>query len=283
VQQIEKVQPEDNNSNIKSNQQKPIEIKVTQSFNLETLQARYPQPSYPVCEEYKRNNCPHGRDGKTEVDGDICKKLHPKKCFAWCKAGKDERHGCNKGSDCTYYHPVLCRNSVRYRKCTNAECTFTHLRFTKRYNPREQPQSRSAQRSDSISNQRYTQNHHNRTTPDERAPPPWLQQDTAQPVKHQTTHNQTSNTENKELTFLVDLIQSMKKDMTTVNLEMQEFKRNIMNRVSHIQHQMWQPTHFIQNPQAGTNQVLQNPTAPSLQVQNHPQQLNHQIQVHQQM
>ena len=47
-----------------------IKLNVVSSFNLELLQARYPQPSYQICEEYKRLNCPHGRNGLTEVNGE---------------------------------------------------------------------------------------------------------------------------------------------------------------------------------------------------------------------
>ena len=57
---------------------------------------------------------------------------HPKRCIKFCRNGKSGKFGCNKGMDCTYYHPVLCKYSVQKRVCTNKECTFVHLKGTKR-------------------------------------------------------------------------------------------------------------------------------------------------------
>lgn len=44
--------------------------------------------------------------------------------------------GCTKGDDCKFLHPKLCRNSVLKRYCPNKDCTFHHLKHTRR--PREQ-------------------------------------------------------------------------------------------------------------------------------------------------
>jgi hypothetical protein len=161
------------------NQQKSPIIKVINAYNLDQLQARYQQPTYTNCILYLRGDCPHGRHGLDEVDGDICTKLHPKKCFPWIKAGNNETHGCTKGRDCPYFHPQLCRNSVRYRRCTNPNCTYTHLRFTRRYNrqhhvnnPKEDhPQHRQSH----MPNPPSAPNHNPHTLqPREHIPPPWL-------------------------------------------------------------------------------------------------------------
>jgi hypothetical protein len=84
----------------------------------------------PLCKHYKRGRCRHGVTGKTMVNGSACKFLHPKKCLKYCRYGNDEHKGC-QGS-CAFFHPFLCRNSIRFKKCYDRECTFTHLAGTER-------------------------------------------------------------------------------------------------------------------------------------------------------
>ena len=67
----------------------------------------------------------------------MCEKNHPKKCRRYCRAGTNNKHGCKKGKDCEFFHPVLCKYSQVNRVCTNENCTFTHLQGTKRH--AEQP------------------------------------------------------------------------------------------------------------------------------------------------
>ena len=85
-----------------------------------------------VCEKYKRGKCPHGLRGKKEHDGRICEFEHPKYCAKYCRFGAQRKFGCNKGSDCKFFHPVLCKFSVKNKLCTNSECTFIHLKGTRR-------------------------------------------------------------------------------------------------------------------------------------------------------
>ena len=89
-----------------------------------------------ICEAYKKRECQHGLTGKRLINGKPCPHSHPPRCFRWCKHGDNKKAGCAKGSDCTYYHPKLCKNSVLKRYCANRECTFHHLKHTRR--PREQ-------------------------------------------------------------------------------------------------------------------------------------------------
>ena len=84
-----------------------------------------------ICPLYKKRQCPHGPSGQIEVEGKICPLPHPKKCLKYCRFGK-RKGGCTKGGSCTYYHPVLCKYSVKANRCSNTECTFTHLKGTKR-------------------------------------------------------------------------------------------------------------------------------------------------------
>ena len=85
-----------------------------------------------ICERYKKHQCPHGVSGKKEVDGRKCPYSHPRLCRAYVSNGTNARGGCKKGSNCKFLHPKLCRSSVRAKICTNPDCTFTHLKGTKR-------------------------------------------------------------------------------------------------------------------------------------------------------
>ena len=108
-----------------------------------------------VCEAYKKRECRHGLTGKRLIDGKPCPHKHPPRCFRWCKHGDNKRSGCTKGSDCTYYHPKLCKNSVLKRYCANQDCTFHHLKHTRRpraQQPRE-PRGRPESKRDRSSNQ----------------------------------------------------------------------------------------------------------------------------------
>jgi hypothetical protein len=84
-----------------------------------------------ICPLYKKRQCPHGVSGQNEVNGKVCQLPHPRKCLKFCRFGK-RKGGCTKGSSCKYYHPVLCKFSVRSNRCLNSECTYTHLKGTKR-------------------------------------------------------------------------------------------------------------------------------------------------------
>ena len=85
-----------------------------------------------ICEQYKRRNCPHGRLGKTLVDGRQCEKAHPPRCFKYTRYGQRNPRGCNKGTNCQYWHPRLCNESVRTKKCSRENCSFFHLKGTVR-------------------------------------------------------------------------------------------------------------------------------------------------------
>ena len=100
----------------------------TQSF-----QQASQEQSKPTCERYRRGKCPHGITGRYLIDGEPCFFHHPKRCMRFCKNGPYRRDGCDRGRDCDYMHPILCKYSLRYRKCTNLRCRFTHLQGTRRY------------------------------------------------------------------------------------------------------------------------------------------------------
>ena len=61
-----------------------------------------------------------------------CEKEHPKRCFKYCRCGDKHRHGCKEESSCEYFNPSLCKFSVQKRICNNKDCTFVHLKGTRR-------------------------------------------------------------------------------------------------------------------------------------------------------
>ena len=83
-----------------------------------------------VCAYYKRGNCRHGSSGKISINGDICKFQHPPKCLKHCRFGNDPVRGCS--GPCDLLHPIICRNSEKYKACFSTKCTLTHLTGTKR-------------------------------------------------------------------------------------------------------------------------------------------------------
>ena len=85
----------------------------------------------PICHRYKQGKCPHGKSGNRIVNGQRCNFDHPRKCIKFCRFGHDKIQGCN--GPCQFFHPILCRNSVRYRRCLLDNCTFAHLLGTERY------------------------------------------------------------------------------------------------------------------------------------------------------
>jgi hypothetical protein len=92
-------------------------------------------PSDRVCQKYKTGKCPHGIRGNKLIKDEKCAFSHPKRCFKYCNAGDNKKYGCKKGKDCTYFHPKLCRDSVKAKLCTDLNCTFVHLKGTLRKNP----------------------------------------------------------------------------------------------------------------------------------------------------
>jgi hypothetical protein len=85
----------------------------------------------PICRFYTRNKCKHGLSGKG------CNFAHPKRCQKYAAHGTNHG-GCKKGSECNLFHPRLCHDSVKYKLCTNPDCTYTHIKGTKRSDPNSQ-------------------------------------------------------------------------------------------------------------------------------------------------
>lgn len=96
-----------------------------------SAKSKISETTTPICFYYKSGRCRHGKSGKTLVNGKKCNFLHPPKCIRFCKFGQDKIKGCD--GSCKFFHPILCRNSTKYKKCLNENCTFAHLQGTERY------------------------------------------------------------------------------------------------------------------------------------------------------
>ena len=74
----------------------------------------------PICKFYLKGSCKHGLLGKKTIDGkNRCNFKHPKTCMKWLNNGNNKEHpkGCLEGKNCEYYHPRLCRDSLKTRTC----------------------------------------------------------------------------------------------------------------------------------------------------------------------
>ena len=175
-----------------------------------------------VCERYLLRDCPHGSRGDKLVDGKTCKKEHPQMCLRFSQYGTTRNVGCNKGNNCSYLHPPLCKESEIARVCTNRDCKRTHLKFTRRKEertprsnakkpkdarkPNDAGKSQSGDRKSQSGKQNRPQNTDNKT-----APPA------------------VEKRQNKQQDFLMDLMETVRDDiLREVRLSLdsmrQEFK-----------------------------------------------------------
>ena len=179
----------------------------------------------PKCNKYRRRECPHGASGKILVDGNKCAFSHPRRCRRYCNNGNHAKYGCIKGESCEFLHPLLCRYSVRNRVCTNLECKFTHLKFTRRYEAT--PQSAQAgQRSTNSQNQSYPNRTQNRNSYSNQnvANQPTINVSN-QPVT-QVAPLQTVKPPQSEMSFLVEMVQHIKNNLEIQQREMTEMKQS---------------------------------------------------------
>ena len=106
-------------------------------------------PPKPICNKLRHGTCPHGITGKRLFKGVQCNAHHPKLCYKFTKHGTG-RFGCKKSeTDCGRCHPILCKNSLKHRKCVNHQCTLYHLKGTIRKEPVSQPFPPNARHSQS--------------------------------------------------------------------------------------------------------------------------------------
>ena len=88
-----------------------------------------------VCRFYKNGKCKFGKE---------CRKEHPEMCKKFRKHGlvKHNPGGCD--GKCGKLHPNACRESLRSKECSRAECRFFHIKGTKNTNTQEEKKKESA-------------------------------------------------------------------------------------------------------------------------------------------
>jgi hypothetical protein len=222
-----------------------------------------------ICELYKRHKCPHGLTGKREIGGKPCPNNHPKRCFKYCKFGEKHRHGCNKRKNCDYYHPVLCKYSVRNRICTNLDCTYTHLQGTKRHNPDDVPDTSKRETKDTknaigntkgilkLPHLQYLQGGRDRSESicsniswkDTRTPMyPLLNKNKPLPRPRRNSNNsnarnEITDTTADQISFLVKLVEDLKGTQEDFRQEISELQQQMFTSHQHTQPvQQGQPT-----------------------------------------
>lgn len=183
-----------------------------------------------ICEEYKKRKCPHGLTGKREIDGKACPDQHPQRCRRYCGYGNDKKRGCKHGKNCRFYHPRLCKNSLRNKMCLNKECTFTHLKETLRELPQTQDGDGDAterQRGPPLrpQSQRLRFSAASAYTP----APPTVENRQRQLSRGNENMNVDPTTENS---FLLKLMESMKEGiLSQVSDQMTELRTSIIKEV----------------------------------------------------
>ena len=187
---------------------KSVEPKKTKSTVPPELQSQ--RDALCVCPKYKLGTCPHGISGNRVHQDAKCQYLHPKRCKAFCRNGPQHKFGCSRGTSCLKFHPILCTGSLSSKECYNESCTSTHLKGTKRKRHHSKPR-RTNPRSNNNNNSKF-----NKRTP------PRNSSDTGtnnnmQPPPHTKP---TSTTTPSELTFLVNTVQTMMQEITTLKRDM---------------------------------------------------------------
>ena len=141
------------------------------------------QPAKLICPQYQFGRCNNYEICKEQYD-------HPRRCRNWMQYGR-----CRFTTSCKYSHPKICFNSLSERKCTNLECNYFHLKYTRRYeNPlsdevvaeyQTPPQSSNYPPLPPPANHFHQQVPNNRT----QQPPTWHHQQLSPPTHPKTPTN----------------------------------------------------------------------------------------------
>ena len=176
-----------------------------------------------ICEKYVKNCCPHGISGTRKINGRKCEKDHPRACPRWLKNGP-RKYGCNR-RNCKLFHPVLCRYSVRSRRCENLACTYVHIAYTRRW-PASEDEFQSHTNNTGAGTQEQTTNGDINSY--QNPPAENRQQSYSQ---HQAAHDQ-----NLENSYLAQLITDMRQDFQT---ELDQMKKQLNEQRTYVPPPVW--------------------------------------------
>ena len=196
---------------------------------LDELKANQSGAKADVCPLYKKRQCPHGPSGQDEIEGKVCQYTHPRKCLKFCRFGK-RKGGCTKGNSCKYYHPVLCKFSVKSNRCLNPECTYTHLKGTMRSERNDLENIRHRNNSTDSRPQRWrkdsTTSVGSRNSDAYRTP--FFRQRTESGGEKKHNQHSSSNA------FLEKLMENLRKGFEEQKTEMNLLKQGIDNKIGAI-------------------------------------------------
>ena len=224
-----------------------------------------PKVTPPVCRKYRRRECPHGASGKTLVDGKPCAFSHPRRCRRYQHNGTHPKFGCTN-KNCKYLHPELCKFSVRNRVCLYLDCRFTHLKFTRRFDPdssyHNQQNSNSQHNYERNPQQSYDKNpqqsyHRSPNQSYQRDPQQSYQinpqqQSYASDYRPQEPNSPQApppeNSSNPDVRFLVKMFQEFQTSLKDINLKLAAPSRQVALTPVHPSYPTCQPMRMPPHP-----------------------------------
>ena len=79
-----------------------------------------------ICRYFRRGTCKHG------LRGAECRYQHPRMCRKYIEHGTRQPNGCTLGIKCKQFHPLMCLDSMRKSECFDENCSFHHIKGTRR-------------------------------------------------------------------------------------------------------------------------------------------------------
>ena len=217
-----------------------------------------------ICNKYRRRECPHGASGKNLIDGKQCEYSHPRRCRRYCHNGTHPKFGCTK-PDCEQLHPKLCKYSQRNRVCTNLDCKFTHLKFTRRYDPFQSAEVNTNTNSSSYYN---PQRQHQPAYYPQQQTNQQYHQPYADAMHQPQPTQQTTQPQQADMGFLMKFVQHVKDELQNQKAQMMEINQRLVNKPSNPAPQIpvMQPvTQFIRPQQPAQPIFQQQPRMPTQQ------------------
>ena len=137
---VDVVDMENNDSPIRrSNVNMPVNTAINPASDLNVHQSasrdnrsENTRTTVTICPKYRKGVCPHGLRGTKLIDGNKCQLKHPAPCRKYCSFGSRGDAGCKNGQTCKFFHPALCKFSLKRKLCIKDDCTFVHLKGTAR-------------------------------------------------------------------------------------------------------------------------------------------------------
>ena len=200
------------------------------------------EKSAAICRYFRRGTCRHG------LRGTECKFTHPQMCRKYLQHGTRQPTGCNLGKRCKFFHPLMCMDSLRKSECYNDDCTYHHVKGTRR-----QPKH--------TKNQQGFTNHPSRPPSQEGNKESTSEDQLGQtPGDTATTNNQADHFLEVVRLLKAELISSMNTQIATLSTQIQSIqqvqaRQMIPHQMINYSHQRAYPPGLLHPPM--TSQPLQ--------------------------